>query len=243
LTTRRREARMAVLVLPPGLCAGEEAMNLADVVVRIVHSADLIGHEVVDGRRVERLVQRLRSDGTLKNPPAVVEVGSKYVVLDGASRVAALRELGVRDVVVQIVNYEPPGVELHSWCHVVVGMACQDLVDGLKGVQGIEVKSMEMCTARAGLSQESVLCYVVLRDGGVLAAVVGSSELEARVNLLNDIVGLYGGCADVYRAANEIVWRSCWRSTQSLLRWWCFRAFVRQTSCVRRSMGPGGPWE
>lgn len=177
-------------------------MNLTDVVLRIVHSGDLIGHEVVDPRRVERLVQRLRSDGILKNPPAVVDVGGKYVVLDGATRVAALRELGIRDVVVQIVDYEPPGVELHSWCHVVVGMACKDLVDGLNLVNGIEVKSMELHTARAELSLKSIPCYVLLRDGGVLAA-VGCSNLEAQVNLLNDIVDLYGGCADVYRAATD----------------------------------------
>jgi len=177
-------------------------MNLTDVVLRIVHSEDLLGHEVVDPRRVERLVQRLRSDGILKNPPAVVDVGGKYVVLDGATRVAALRELGIRDVVVQIVDYEPPGVELHSWCHVVVGMACKDLVDGLNLVNGIEVKSMELHTARAELSLKSIPCYVLLRDGGVLAA-VGCSNLEAQVNLLNDIVDLYGGCADVYRAATD----------------------------------------
>jgi len=177
-------------------------MNLTDVVLRIVHSGDLIGHEVVDPRRVERLVQRLRSDGVLKNPPAVVDVGGKYVVLDGATRVAALRELGIRDIVVQIVEYDLPGVELHSWCHVVAGLGCQDLVDGLNLVQGIEVRSMELHAARAELALKSILCYVVLRDGGVLAA-TGCSDLPGQVSLLNDIVDLYGGKADVYRAVTD----------------------------------------
>jgi hypothetical protein len=177
-------------------------MNLTDVVLRIVHSADLIGHEVVDGRRVDRLVQRLRSDGVLKNPPAVVDVVGKYVVLDGATRVAALRELGIRDVLVQIVDYGPPGVELHSWCHVVVGMGCQDLVDGLNLVKGIEVKSMELNAARTELKLKSIVCYVVLPDGGVLAA-VGRCDLDAQVDLINEIVDLYGGYADVYRAATD----------------------------------------
>jgi len=177
-------------------------MNLTDVVLRIVHSGDLIGHEVVDARRVERLVQRLRSDGVLKNPPAVVDVGGKYVVLDGASRVAALKELGIRDIVVQVVDYEPPGVELHSWCHVVVGMDRQDLVVGLNLVQGIELKSMELHTARTQLSLRSILCYVLFRGGDVLAA-VGRGALKAQVNLLNDVVALYGSSADVYRSATD----------------------------------------
>jgi hypothetical protein len=131
-----------------------------------------------------------------------LEVGGRYVVLDGASRVAALRELGIRDVVVQIVDYEPPGVELQSWCHVVVGMGCRDLVDGLNLVQGVEVKSMELPAARAELSLRSILCWVVFRDGGVLAA-PSCCGLNAQVNLLNDVVALYRECADVCRAATD----------------------------------------
>ena len=177
-------------------------MNLADVVLRIVHSGDLIGHEVVDQGRVERLVQRLRSDGVLKNPPAVAEAGGKYVVLDGASRVSALRELGIRDIVVQIVDYDAPGVDLHSWCHVVVGMRPKDLIDGIGLVEGLEVRPMDLEAARSALAERSILCYLILREGEVLAK-VGGKYLEAQVNLLRDIVELYVGGVDVYRVPTE----------------------------------------
>lgn len=173
-------------------------MNLTDVVLRIVHSEDLLGHEAVDPRRVERLVRRLRSDGVLKNPPAVADAGGKYVVLDGATRVAALRELVIRDIVVQIVDYDAPGIDLHSWCHVIVGMPAKELIKELQGCSGLEIRSTDLQSAKAALSRRQLLSYVLLRDGGVMA-VAGTPELEAQVRLLNELVSVYGNSSQVYR--------------------------------------------
>ncbi len=179
-------------------------MNLADVVLRIVHSEDLIGHEEVDQRRVERLVRRLQSDGVLKNPPVVATAGSRYVVLDGVTRIAALTQLGIRDVLVQIVDYDGPAVELHSWCHVVVGMPGDQLVKEMQGCRGMEIRSADLRSAKEALSRRELLSYVVLRDGGVMA-VVGGRQVEEQVRLLNELVTLYEKRAEVYRTAGDDV--------------------------------------
>lgn len=177
-------------------------MKPTDVVLRIVHSTDVIGHEEVDPNRVEWLARRLQVDGILKNPPAVVEAGERYVVLDGATRVAALRSLGIRDVLVQIVDYHAPSIELFAWCHVVVNASRDELVEGLEDLEGLEVKAMDLDLARRALSLRTILCYLVLPDGAVLGA-KGGMRLEAQVALLNDIVGLYKGQAEVYRVATD----------------------------------------
>ena len=123
-------------------------MNVGDVVLRIVHSKDLIGHEEVDPTRVEGLLRRLQSDGVLKNPPVVARAGSQHVVLDGVTRVAALRKMGIRDVLVQIVDYDGPRIDLDSWCHVIVGMRGKELLTAVRSHGGLEVQYTDLMMAR-----------------------------------------------------------------------------------------------
>lgn len=177
-------------------------MNIGDVVLRIVHSTDVIGHEEVDAKRVERLAERLRADGILKNPPVVAEAGDQYVVLDGATRVTALGELEIRDLLVQIVDYHAPSIQLYAWFHVIVGMSGERVLRGIKNLEGIEIKAMDLQLARKALALRSILCYVVLQDGTVLA-VKGGMNLEEQVARLNDIVDLYKGEAAVYRVMTD----------------------------------------
>lgn len=177
-------------------------MKIGDVVLRIVHSTDVIVHETVDPKRVERLAQRLRSDGILKNPTVVVEAGGQHVVLDGATRVAALRELGIRDLLVQIVDYHAPNIQLYAWFHVVIGVSRHELLGGIEDLEAVEVKVMDLELARKALSLRSILCYLVLQDGTVVG-VKGGMNLEAQAALLNEIVELYRGKAEVYRVTTD----------------------------------------
>ncbi|MER3461009.1 MAG: hypothetical protein C4303_07905 [candidate division GAL15 bacterium] len=66
-------------------------------VLRFVPVEALIPHEQADRMRTEPLAERLRTEGVLKNPPVVTPIPDelRYVVLDGANRVAAARRLGV----------------------------------------------------------------------------------------------------------------------------------------------------
>jgi hypothetical protein len=195
-------ARINVLVLPFFPVGIGELMQIGDVVLRIVHSSIVIVHEEVDPRRVERLTQRMQADGILKNPPVVAEAGDHYVVLDGATRVGALRQLGIRDLLVQVVDYHAPNIQLYAWSHVVVGMPEDALIRGVENLEGVEVKAMDLELARSALSLKGILCYLVLQDGSILAA-KGGMNLEAQIALLNHIVDLYRGRAEVYRVATD----------------------------------------
>jgi hypothetical protein len=63
---------------------------------------------------------------------------------------------------------------------------------------------MDLQLARRALSLRSILSYLVLEDGTVLGA-KGGMNLEAQVALLNDIVDLYKGQAEVYRVMTDVV--------------------------------------
>ena len=65
--------------------------------LRFVAVEALVPHEQFDARRLEPLVQRLREEGVLRNPPIVAPFAGesdRFLVLDGANRVTAAREVG-----------------------------------------------------------------------------------------------------------------------------------------------------
>jgi len=61
---------------------------------------------------------------------------------------------------------------------------------------------MDLELARRALSLRTILCYLVLQNGTVLGA-KGGMNLEAQAALLNDIVDLYKGKAEVYRVTSD----------------------------------------
>src|SRR5437764_12776107 len=81
------------------------SMEASELNLSIVSLQNVLLHEEIETKRVNKLVERLRTDRILKNPPMVAEVRDngtpRYVVLDGASRSSALRVLNVRDMLVQ----------------------------------------------------------------------------------------------------------------------------------------------
>src|SRR5262245_40397122 len=97
--------------------------------LRIVPTEHLFLHEDVEPGRVERIVERLSQDQVLKNPIIVAELDDfgHYVVLDGANRSTALKQLGVRDALVQVVDYGDPEVKLDTWYHLVSDIDKHDL--------------------------------------------------------------------------------------------------------------------
>jgi ParB-like chromosome segregation protein Spo0J len=99
--------------------------------LRMLPTENLIPHEEVDPRRVERLCQRLQSERLLKNPPLVASIPDteRYVILDRANRTMALVAMGIPHVVAQVVDYQNPEIILDTWYHVVSGLDIQEFED------------------------------------------------------------------------------------------------------------------
>jgi hypothetical protein len=93
-------------------------------------------HEEYDPLSVERLADRIETEGTQRNPVICIESGRDgLVVLDGATRTEALRRLGVRHVVVQIVDATQ--VALETWHHVIRGGRPTAVMDRIASRPGI----------------------------------------------------------------------------------------------------------
>ena len=75
--------------------------------LQIVPLDKVFPHELLDARRVDHLVNRLKAEKKLVNPPIVVGVCDRYLVLDGATRVIDLQLLGFYVIEVQQVPNWP----------------------------------------------------------------------------------------------------------------------------------------
>ncbi len=174
-------------------------MDVAEITLRIVRVEDVLLHEGQDPLVVKKLAERLRADGILRNPPIVAEADGRYIVLDGATRMGALKYLGIADALVQIVDYAARHIRLDSWHHLIQKMSPSDLLDGIAAIQGVSVERVEQQQAEHDLTLHQGLCYILLRNGAAYV-VRGAETLEASVAQLNQVVDLYAGKAQVYRA-------------------------------------------
>ncbi|MFQ5947189.1 MAG: hypothetical protein ACE5NC_13225, partial [Anaerolineae bacterium] len=187
-------------------------------------SESVLLHEGVEDLRVARLAKRLEGDGLLKNPPVAAVLGADpeaeggFVVLDGATRVEALRRLGVRDVLVQEVNMDDGELALEAWHHLITGISPERLVQDLEDIEDVAFRAMPPHDAEAALDRRELLCYLLLPDGSARGAMVSAgggvqaglpsrseanllSRSEAR--LLSRIVAAYQARTPIFRVASH----------------------------------------
>lgn len=177
--------------------------NLPDL--RMLPVSSLLPHEDCDPRRVERLSLRLKEEGLLKNPPIVAPIPSteQYVILDGANRVLASEMLAIPHIVAQIVNYQEPDVILDTWYHVVAGLEAAQFEANLAQATGLHLQPARLEEARQALEQRRAAAYIIRADG-VRIVCNTTSPLTPNIRLLNQLVGVYRGKADIYRASNDV---------------------------------------
>lgn len=164
--------------------------------LRFVPTEDVYPHEYNDQQRTEPLVRKLRESGVMKNPPIVAQVGdgqrieTRYIVLDGANRSTAAKAAGWPHVVVQVVRYEQPWVQLFTWYHALTAEARGHLEQGLAKIDGLQMTHMDKIHGRALLARREALACVSLSEGDVLV-LQGGRTLTERNQLLNAVVGVY----------------------------------------------------
>ncbi|HEX7593351.1 MAG TPA: hypothetical protein VF429_04195, partial [Anaerolineae bacterium] len=174
-------------------------MDVTEITLRIVRADDIVLHEGQDPLVVKKLAERLRTDRILRNPPIVAEADKRYIVLDGATRSGALKYLGMRDTLVQVVDYAAPDICLDSWHHLIQRVVPSDLLDSIGALEGVTIERVDVKQAEHNLMLRQTLCYIVLRNNATYE-VRGGHDLESSVGRLNSIVSLYRGKTEVYRA-------------------------------------------
>ena len=91
----------------------------------------------------------------LKNPPIVTEYNGKSILLDGATRVTALSQIGCRDVVVQVVDYEAPGMTLATWNHMLLDAPVNELFRSLRELPRLVIEQTTPENAQAALDRRT----------------------------------------------------------------------------------------
>lgn len=173
--------------------------------LRILASQALVPHEDIDPRRTERLSQRIRQEGILKNPPVVAPIpqSDRFVVLDGANRALAFQRLSIPHIVAQKVNYDLPGLILDTWYHVVSGMQLEDFEQAITSLTGVHLVDSSLAAARQALESGEAISYIVCARG-VRTVTRPSTTPAGDLRILRDLVNAYKGRADIFRASNDV---------------------------------------
>lgn len=170
------------------LSAHRQASALPDL--RIVSVSDLLFHEESDVERVARLIDRVSTDGVLRNPPIVARFDDdpRFLLLDGANRVAALRDLDVPHALVQVELLDDPGLVVSHWNHVVRDIESERMLTQAKKLTGArhEMGGIPL----SGDPPEDFVCTIAVSEHEALH-LFGAGGLEERVALLRRLTELY----------------------------------------------------
>ena len=171
-----------------------------NLTLRVVHLDDVLLHEHTERQRVKQLVERIQADHVLKNPPIVVADADKYILLDGATRVTALKQLGYRDVVVQIIDYAMPGLQLETWNHLLIDLPVSEFLNTLRQIKGLQILATTQDEAEEALNRRTSIATLMLPEGQVFSLrVMDAQSLATQIDVLNQVVAAYEGRGELQR--------------------------------------------
>jgi len=173
--------------------------------LRILSLDKLILHEDHDMQRTLPLVEKLRAQGILRNPPIVMPLldgSGRYMVLDGANRFTSLKEMEFPHIVAQVVDANDPHVTLQTWNHVVWGLRPKRLLEDLRSVRDIELKKVNI--QKSLDPPDTVPAQVRLLGGSVYMAYT-PSDLIGKVDALHGVVNCYKERASLDRTSQTLV--------------------------------------
>lgn len=169
--------------------------------LRIVPSDDVYPHELFDQKRVDSLAKRLLAAGSLKNPPLVMETNDGYMVLDGATRSTALRQLGLPHTLVQVFQANTEGLQLETWYHVIRKMTKTDLMSLIESLPDIELIRTSIEKATESQLSYGSLCYIHFVDGDVYLIHAGAGV--DRLAALNQLTTAYIDASQTSRTLSK----------------------------------------
>lgn len=140
--------------------------------LRLVELDALLLHEECDGARLLRLAERVQAEGFQRNPVIVAQHGGRHLVLDGAHRVSALKELGCRLALVQVVR---PGGAAESWGHLLDAASLRRLLKSTSGIEASGAGSGWVAEVQFAGGER---LWLRARDEGVVPAARAMRELQ-----------------------------------------------------------------
>ncbi len=172
--------------------------------LRLVSVERIRFHERPESRRTAKLVQRIREEALLRNPPIAAEMDNgDYLLLDGANRVSAFRDIGFTHTPVQAVHYGDKRIQLKGWHHLLLQGRSLHLFETYAKLPGVRMVQV----GHEGLAEllELRQVYAVLvdeaADSWALLPVSDRKPIEIhhRIEVLQRVIGTYEGRSDLER--------------------------------------------
>ena len=186
----------------------------------VVPLEKVLPHERIDPRRVKNLIQKFDASDVFTNPPIVVRSGENYVVLDGATRVSAFKQLRHPHIIVQILK-DSDNYTLDTWLHAIRKIDVQALIDLLSDIPEITIVQSDLETVQADMVEHGGLCYIQTADKTIhhIQPKAGVNHLDA----LNKLTTAYIDASHVTRTLHRDVRHASGRIPGLDRWWWCSR--------------------
>lgn len=172
----------------------------------IVPTHSLVVHEKHDHQRTAALILALKSSGIIRNPPVVAPLDdgtSRYMVLDGANRTIALKNMGIPHVVAQVINPADPGLRLQSWNHIVWEYNPIRLMKNITDIDGIHLLHSKLPVPDPDIYQGPNLALLKNCKSRTYLVKTDHVDLRNRIRVLNELVESYSLRARLDRTLAE----------------------------------------
>ena len=174
--------------------------------LRILPLEKMILHEDHDNQRTLPLVEKLRAQGIMRNPPIVMPLNDgsdRYMVLDGANRVTSLRELEFPHIAAQVVEANNPNVNLQTWNHIVWGMSPKTLTASINKIKNLEL--IKVNTKKSLDAPKYVPMQVRMPNGNFYVLNEAPSDLAVHIKTLHSVVNIYKSRASLDRTSQTLI--------------------------------------
>ena len=162
--------------------------------LRVVPLDTIWVHEDYDRSRLLALQDAIGKQGVLENPvvvgslTAAVAGKHRFVHLDGANRVAALRSLGCTHVVVQVVDlHRPQQVWLSTWAH----RTWVDPVQFLGHLQRLPEVDLQPLSRPSEVTEDRTAAAFIFCKQGAYQLSLRRPTVNSRIAVLHATVSLY----------------------------------------------------
>jgi hypothetical protein len=174
--------------------------------LRILPIESLILHEDHDMQRTLPLIEKLRAQGIIRNPPIVMPLNDgtdRYMVLDGANRVTSLRELEFPHIVTQVVEANNPHINLQTWNHVVWGMNVKTMMSSLRKIKGIEPAKVN--TKKSLDAPKYMPMQIRFPNDSFYILKESPSDLGTHIQTMHSVVNTYKTRASLDRTSQTLI--------------------------------------
>ncbi len=161
--------------------------------LKIVPISEIIFHEDPDQERSFKLIEYIRKENRLKNPPVVATHAnsSKYILLDGVNRLTALQELHIPDVLVQHIDLFDPGLIFLHWHHAVEKFTRKLFLEEINRLPEITIIKSSQDHLKDN-DNGDLLCQIQFADQSVYT-IHAHTDLFQRIKDLRNITNIYRG--------------------------------------------------